>query len=276
MDWKLIFVQAQELALAYGLKIIYAILIFVFGRFLIKLLIKGLRKVLVRSKLDPTLTIFCLNLAYFSLLVFVAIAALGQIGIQTTSIVAVLGAAGLAIGLALQGSLSNFASGILIIILKPFKLGDFIDGGGASGIVQNIGMINTSLLTPDNKLISIPNSNIMGGAVTNFSAENQRRMDLVIGVGYDDDIRKVEKVLCHILDNEERILKEPAYRVGVLELADSSVNFAVRPWVKTSEYWDVYFDLMKQIKLVLDANGITIPYPQRDIHLHQDKPENQD
>ncbi len=270
MDWKELWINVQDLVLVYGLKILYAGLIFFVGRFVIRFLVRGLKKMLVTRNLDLTLTSFVLNLVYFALLIFVAVAALGQLGIQTTSVVAVLGAAGLAVGLALQGSLANFASGILIIVLKPFKIGDFIDGGGATGKVQDIGMITTTLKTPDNKVVTMPNSAIMGGSITNYSAEEMRRMDLVIGVSYDDDIRQVEKVLGEILDKEERVLPEPAYRVGLLELADSSVNFAVRPWVKTSEYWDVYFDLMKQIKLVLEEKGFSIPYPQQDVHLHRD------
>ncbi len=271
MDFTNMLDKVQELLLTYGLNILFAILIFIFGRITVKIIIKWLRSFFNKRKFDATLSSFVLNLIYIILLVFVIIAALGQLGVQTTSLVAILGAAGLAIGLALQGSLANFASGVLLIVLHPFKLGDYIEGGGASGSVMEIGMFTTTLNTPDNKVVTIPNTQIMGGAITNYSKMKQRRLDLVIGVGYDDDLKKVEKVLTSILEKEERVLKEPTYTIGVMELGDSSVNFAVRPWVNGSDYWPTKFDLLKEIKIQFDAKGISIPYPQQDVHLHQEE-----
>lgn len=264
-----IWTTTRGILLNYGLKILLALVILIVGRWVIKLIIRSLRKFFKKRNVEPTLTSFGLNIIYGTLMAFVIIAALGQVGIQTTSFVAILGAAGLAVGFALQGSLASFAAGVLIIILRPFKIGDFIEAGGATGTVKDIGIFSSTLKTPDNKIIIVPNTNIMGGNITNYNFEDKRRIDLVIGVGYDDDIRQVEQLLKSILESEERILPEPASTIGVLELADSSVNFAVRPWVNTSDYWPVYFDLLKNIKLTLDANGITIPYPQQDVYLHQ-------
>ncbi len=264
-----IWTTTRGIVLNYGLKILLALVILIVGRWVIKLIIRSLRKFFKKRNVEPTLTSFGLNIIYGTLMAFVIIAALGQVGIQTTSFVAILGAAGLAVGFALQGSLASFAAGVLIIILRPFKIGDFIEAGGATGTVKDIGIFSSTLKTPDNKIIIVPNTNIMGGNITNYNFEDKRRIDLVIGVGYDDDIRQVEQLLKSILESEERILPEPASTIGVLELADSSVNFAVRPWVNTSDYWPVYFDLLKNIKLTLDANGITIPYPQQDVYLHQ-------
>jgi small conductance mechanosensitive channel len=196
--------------------------------------------------------------------------ALSQVGIQTTSFIAILGAAGLAVGLALQGSLSNFASGVLIIMLRPFKSGDFIEAGGKSGSVEKIEIFSTELRTPDNKVIIMPNSAIMSGAIVNYSREKTRRIDLVIGVSYEADLKQAKQVLQNVLDEEPRLLKTPAYTVAVSELADSSVNFVVRPWVNTSDYWPTYFSLVENIKLALDDAGIAIPFPQMDVHLHKD------
>ncbi len=264
-----IWTTTRGIVLNYGLKILLALVILIVGRWVIKLIIRSLRKFFKKRNVEPTLTSFGLNIIYGTLMAFVIIAALGQVGIQTTSFVAILGAAGLAVGFALQGSLASFAAGVLIILLRPFKIGDFIEAGGATGTVKDIGIFSSTLKTPDNKIVIVPNTNIMGGNITNYNFEDKRRIDLVIGVGYDDDIRQVEQLLKSILESEERILPEPASTIGVLELADSSVNFAVRPWVNTSDYWPVYFDLLKNIKLTLDANGITIPYPQQDVYLHQ-------
>jgi small conductance mechanosensitive channel len=206
---------------------------------------------------------------YAALLAFVIIAALGQLGIQTTSFIAILGAAGLAIGLALQGSLSNFSAGVLMIIFRPFKQGDFIEGAGVAGIVEEVHIFNTVLRTGDNKTIIIPNDALMGGNIINYSTQPTRRLDLVVGIGYDDDIKKAKNILNELMANDERILKDPAPTLGLLELADSSVNFAVRPWVNSSDYWGVHFDLLESIKLRFDAEGISIPYPQQDVHLHR-------
>jgi len=210
-------------------------------------------------------------MTYIALLVFVVLAALGQLGIQTTSFIAVIGAAGLAIGLALQGSLANFAAGFLMIIFRPFKVGDYIEGAGVAGTVETIQIFTTQLQTPDNKTVIIPNAGLTAGNITNYSAKGTRRVDLVFGIGYGDDIDKARTIMEDILAKDERILKDPAPKIAVVELADSSVNFVVRPWVKSENYWDVYFDTTENIKKSFDAQGISIPFPQRDVHMYEHK-----
>lgn len=253
--------------MTYGPKIIAALAIFVIGRFFCKIISNTVKRVLKKSKVDDLLVSFVGSITYMALLVFVAIAALNQLGIQTTSFVAIIGAAGLAIGLALQGALSNFAAGVLMIVFRPFKSGDYIEGGGVSGTVGQIQIFTTELLTPDNKLVIVPNANMMGSNITNYSANSTRRVDMVIGVGYGDDLSKVKQVLQNIIDAEPRIHKSPETRIAVKELGDSSVNLVVRPWVNTGDYWGVYFDLTETIKIRFDAEGISIPYPQRDVHM---------
>ena len=212
---------------------------------------------------------FVASVAYIALMAFIVIAALGQLGIQTASFVAVLGAAGLAVGLAFQGSLANLAAGMLMIIFKPFKLGDFIEAGGASGIVENISIFTTELKSPDNKKVIVPNARITGDNIINYTAKDQRRMDIVACVSYSDDLDKVRKTLDQILAEDERILRDPPPTIGVLELADSSVNFAVRPWVKTEDYWDVMSATQEKSKKRFDAEGISIPFPQQDMHVYK-------
>jgi small conductance mechanosensitive channel len=253
----------------YGLKVIAAIAVFIIGRWIAKALTKFTEKVMNKRQVDPTVISFVANLLYMALLVFVILAALGQLGIQTTSFIAVIGAAGLAIGLALQGSLSNFAAGFLMIIFRPFKVGDFIEGAGVAGIVEAIHIFTTQLLTPDNKTIIIPNASLTAGNITNYSAKGTRRVDLVFGIGYDDDIDHAKKVISDVLAKEERILKDPAPTIMLVELADSSVNFAVRPWVSAADYWGVYTTLTENIKKSFDAEGISIPFPQRDVHVYK-------
>jgi small conductance mechanosensitive channel len=260
--------QIQELLAVYGLKVIAALAIFIIGRIISKMIKSGVTTAMTKSKSDPILISFTANLVYAGLLAFVIIAALGQLGIQTTSFIAILGAAGLAIGLALQGSLANFAAGVLMIVFRPFKQGDFIEAAGVSGVIEEVHIFNTVMRTGDNKTIIIPNGGIMNGNIVNYSTKPTRRLDLVIGIGYDDDIKKAKAVLDELLQNEERILKDPAPTIGLIELADSSVNFAVRPWVKSADYWGVHFDLLEAIKLRFDEDGISIPYPQQDVHLH--------
>jgi small conductance mechanosensitive channel len=218
---------------------------------------------------DGMLSSFFGSIIYILLVAFITIAALGQLGIQTTSLVAIMGAAGLAVGLALQGSLANFASGVMIIAFRPFKEGDFIEAGGATGVVEGIQMFSTQMRTGDNKLIIIPNSNITGSNIVNYSAKDTRRVDLVFGIGYDDDIKKAKDVLQELVDADERILKDPATVIAVSELADCSVNFVVRPWVNSADYWGVYWDLTEAVKIRFDKEGISIPYPQQDVHMHQ-------
>jgi len=253
----------------YGMKIVGAIAILIIGRIVVGIITGLVRRMLDRSKTDDTLTKFIVSLTKTMLMIILFIVVLNQLGIQTTSFVAIIGAIGLAIGFALQGSLSNFAAGVMLMIFRPFKAGDFVDAGGAMGSVEEVGIFNTILKSPDNRKIIIPNSGITGGNITNFSAKETRRVDLVFGIGYDDDIKKAKSIMEDILSKDERVLKDPAPVVAVAELADSSVNFVVRPWVKTADYWTVYWDLTEKIKLAFDEQGITIPYPQQDVHMHQ-------
>ncbi len=269
MDLSNLIPQVQEWLAFYGLKIIAAIAIFIVGRWVAKILRNTVKKMMTRNKVDQTLVSFVGSILYAVLIVFVVIAALNQLGIQTTSLIAVLGAAGLAVGLALQGSLSNFAAGVLMIIFRPFKAGDYIEGGGVAGTVEDVQIFTTQLITPDNKLIIVPNSKIMGDNITNYSAKDTRRLELVVGVGYGDDLDLARRVLQSVIDKEERILDTPAPVVAVKELADSSVNFVVRPWVRTGDYWGVYFHLVENIKKSFDREGVSIPFPQRDVHLFQ-------
>jgi small conductance mechanosensitive channel len=260
-----------ELLTIYGLKVIAAVVVFVVGRWVARALTKFLENLMNKRQVDPTIVSFVANMTYIALLVFVVLAALGQLGIQTTSFIAVIGAAGLAIGLALQGSLANFAAGFLMIIFRPFKVGDYIEGAGVAGTVEAIQIFTTQLKTPDNKTVIIPNAGLTAGNITNYSAKGTRRVDLVFGIGYGDDIDHAKKVIMDVLAKEERILKDPATTIGVVELADSSVNFAVRPWVKADDYWNVYFNLTENIKKSFDAQGVSIPFPQRDVHMYEHK-----
>ena len=273
MDLNTILPKLQELITLYGLKIIAAAVIFIVGRWVARGLRRLIVRALIKGKVDETLVSFLGHLTYFTLLAFIIIAALNQLGIQTTSFIAILGAAGLAVGLALQGSLANFAAGILMIIFRPFRVGDYVEGGGTAGIVEEIQIFTTKLRTPDNKSIIIPNSKITGDNIVNYSAKDSRRMDMIVGVSYDDDYDQVKEVLQDILAKDGRILEEPAPTIGIVEFGDNSVNFAFRPWVKTAEYWDVYFALTEAIKKRFDEEGITIPYPQRDVHLFEHKEE---
>ena len=259
----------QAVIISWAIKIGFALAILVVGNWAVKLLVNLLKKGMSKKQVDNAVVSFTGSIVYVILMLAVLIAAMSQLGIDTTSLVAVIGAAGLAIGLALQGSLSNFASGVLIVLLRPFKSGDFVEAGGCMGSVQEIQLFSTTLKTPDNKVVIIPNAAITGGAITNFSAEDTRRIDLVIGVSYDADLKKTKALLVEILEADTRILKEPAHTVAVSELADSSVNFVVRPWVAAADYWVVYFELLETIKITLDEHQIGIPYPQMDVHLHK-------
>lgn len=253
----------------YGPKLVGALAILVIGRMAIGILARLMRRLMTKANVDITLTKFVISLARILLMIFIVLAALSTLGVETTSFIAILGAAGLAVGFALQGSLSNFASGVMLIIFRPFKAGDFIEAGGTTGSVEGIHIFNTVLKTPDNKKVIVPNSNITGGNITNYSAKEERRVDMVFGIGYDDDLRKAKQVLEQLIADDPRILKDPAPTVAVSELGDSSVNFVVRPWVKTTDYWTVYWDFTEKVKVTFDAEGISIPYPQRDVHLHQ-------
>jgi small conductance mechanosensitive channel len=259
--------KVSEYLAAYGLKVVGALAIFIVGRWVAKLLSRLAAKALAKARIDKTLVRFTENLSYVVLLVFVVVAALATAGVETTSFIAVLGAAGLAIGLALQGSLANFAAGVLMIIFKPMKVGDFVEIGGIKGTVQEIQIFNTLIDTPDNIRAIIPNAKVTSDNIKNYSTNGTRRVDLVIGVSYEDDLRKAQEVMERVLAGDDRVLKDPPAKVAVFELAESSVNFVVRPWVKEADYWDVYFDAITKIKMALDASGITIPFPQRDIHI---------
>lgn len=262
---------AEAMLTTFGLKLIAALLIFFIGRWIAKLVQNGLEKGMLRTHVDPVLVTFTVNMAYAALMVFVVLAALGQLGVQTTSFIAVLGAAGLAVGLALQGSLSNFAAGVMIIIFRPFKIGDYVEGAGTGGTVKAIHIFTTTLTTPDNKRVVVPNSKMMGDNITNYSAEGTRRVDLTASISYGDSIDKARVALLDVLAKEPRVLKDPAPFVGVLKLAESSVEFAVRPWVKSEDYGDVSFAMTEEIKKRLDADGFTMPFPQRDVHIYNEK-----
>jgi small conductance mechanosensitive channel len=263
--------KMQELVVFYGLKIIGAIAIFVVGRWFAMAMKKTVKRLMVKSNVDAMLIPFVGSMTYITLLAIVVIAALNQLNIQTTSFIAILGAAGLAIGLALQGSLSNFAAGVLMVLFRPFKVGDYIEGAGVSGSVAEIQFFTTVLNSPSNTMIIVPNAKMMSDNITNYSANKNRRVDLVYQVSYGDDLDKVRRVLAEIIAGESRVLKEPELTIAVLALADSSVNFAVRPWVKSEDYWGVYFALNETIKKRFDAEGISIPFPQRDIHIYAEK-----
>jgi small conductance mechanosensitive channel len=258
-----------EMVSLYGVKVITALVVFVVGRWIAKIIRKITSRMMKKAKVEPILIGFTSNMVYIALVAFVIIAALGQLGIQTTSFIAILGAAGLAIGLALQGSLANFAAGFLMVVFRPFSVSDYIEGAGVAGTVEQIQIFTTTLLTPDNKTIIIPNAKLTGDNIVNWTAKGTRRVDMVFGIGYDDDIDKARKIMEEVLAKDERILKDKATQISVVELADSSVNFVVRPWAKVSDYWGVYMDAMENIKKAFDEQGISIPYPQQDVHLHQ-------
>lgn len=260
---------AFEWMTLYGLKLIGALLILVIGGIAARGIRSLIKRVLSKWNVDETLAKFVSTLSYFSIMAFVIVAALGQLGIQTASFVAILGATAFAVGLALQGSLANFAAGVLIILFKPFRAGDFIEGGGVAGIVEEVDIFTTQMKSLDNKKIIVPNGKMMSDNIINFSSKDIRRVDLVASVSYSDDIDKVKKALESVLKEDERVLGEPAPTIGVLALADSSVDFAVRPWVRNADYWGVFFDLQEMIKKRFDAEGISIPFPQRDVHLHK-------
>jgi len=256
-----------ELVQSYGLPLIWAIVVFIVGRIVARIITKVVTKMMTRANIDETLIKFTKTVVYVALMIFVILASLGKLGIETTSFAAILAAAGLAIGLSLQGTLGNFASGFMLILFRPFKVGDFVEAGGVSGVVEEIQIFSTRMRSGDNKEITVPNGQIVGSTITNYSAKETRRVDLVVGVGYNDDLKKVRAVLEDILAKDERILKDPAPTIGVSELADSSVNIVVRPWVKSGDYWPVLFDTQETVKLRFDAEGISIPYPQQDLHI---------
>ncbi len=253
--------------LPYGINFVFAIAIFVVGKWIANVITKIVEKLMLKSKVDQVLTDFVSGMVKSILVLFIIIASLGELGVDTTSLVALIGAAGLAIGLSLQSSLQNFAAGVMLIMFRPFTSGDFIEAAGISGVVEKISIFNTVMRTGDNKEMIVPNGAIYGGVITNFSARSTRRVDMVFGIGYDDDIKQAKNIMLEIMKNDERVLSEPEPLVAVSELADSSVNFVVRPWVKSADYWGVLFDLNEKIKLAFDEASISIPYPQMDVHL---------
>ena len=270
LDWAALYEKFQTVGVNFGIKLIAAIAIFYIGRLIARFVTKGIHKIMVAQKVDKILESFIANLVYWALMTFVIIAAISQIGIQTTSLIAIMGAAALAIGLALQGSLANFAAGVLIVMFRPYRVGDFVEAAGVGGSVVQVQIFSTILKTGDGKQIVVPNAQIMGSIITNFSVNETRRVDLVICISYDDDIDKTRTTIQELLNADNRILKDPACLIAVSELADSSVNFAVRSWVKTANYSSVKFDLTEAIKKRFDKEGISFPFPQQDIHLIKD------
>jgi len=256
------------LILSWAWKVVAALLIFVIGRWIARAVVNTLKRVMEKRGLDPMLVGFLGGILNAILLIAVIIAAVGQLGVQTTPLVAVLGAAGLAVGLALQGSLANFASGVMLVLFRPFSKGHFVDAGGIAGTVDEVGIFTTILNTPDNRRIIVPNGQITGSTITNFSAYDTRRIDLTIGVDYSDDLKLARATIEKVLQAHPAVLDDPEYTILVMDLADSSVNFAVRPWVKSDDYWVARSELLEQIKSALEAADCSIPFPQRDVHLH--------
>ena len=265
--------QWMPLAIEYGTALVLAILIFYIGRMIVNGITNSTNRVMLARGVDETLANFVSSILRWVGLLFVVIAALSQLGVDTTSLVALLGAAGLAVGLSLQSSLGNFAAGVMLIIFKPFQKGDFVEAGGAMGVVENITIFTTVMTTPDNKEIIVPNGGIIGGNITNFSAKPTRRVDMVFGISYGDDIRQAKKILEDIIAADSRVLAEPAPVVTVGELADSSVNFLVRPWVNAADYWAVLWETTEAVKMRFDEAGISIPFPQMELHMQRPEEE---
>ena len=260
-----------ELVMAYAPKFVLAIITLVVGLWLIGIIVKVVKKSMEKTKADKTLIPFITNLISWGLKVLLFISVASMVGIATTSFIAVLGAAGLAVGLALQGSLGNFAGGVLILIFKPYNVGELVEAQGHLGVVKEVQIFNTILLTPSNKRVIIPNGAVSNGSIVNYSAEGTLRVDLVIGIAYESDIPKAKEVLHSAMADHELVLKEPAATVAVSELADSSVNLVVRPWCNVADYWQVYFDITEAAKVSLESSGVSIPFPQRDVHLYEHK-----
>jgi small conductance mechanosensitive channel len=260
--------QLQEVALTLGLKLVVVIAIFLAGRWGSKFLRDFIKRTLGKTRTDPTIVAFASNMSYYVTMGFVVLAILGQLGIETTSLIALVGATGLAVGLALQGSLANFAAGLLLIIFRPFRVGDWINVSGVSGYVEDLELLTTVLRTLDNRTVIIPNSKLTDDNIINYSTRGILRLDLVVGVAYNSDLKQVKTILREVVLGDPRILSEPEPVIGVLELADSSIHFAVRPWVKTADYHPVSLSLYEAIKIRFDEVGITIPFPQRDLHLY--------
>ena len=260
--------KALGLLFEYGPNVLLAILTLFVGLWIIKLLGKGFGRAMQKAKVESSLEKFLLSLVRILLKVLLVISVISMLGVQMTSFIAMLGAAGLAVGLALQGSLANFAGGVLLLLFKPFKVGDFIDAQGFLGTVNAIQVFNTVLKTPDNKTIVIPNGNLSNGSITNFTVEENRRVEWTFGIGYSDDLNKAKDILVQLVKSDSRILENPESLVAVSELGDNSVNIVVRGWVKLADFWSVYFDMQEKVKLTFDEQGISIPFPQRDVHVY--------
>ena len=253
----------------WAINIVMALAVFIIGRLVISIILAVINKLLGKTKMDSMLVNFVMSIMYALLLLFVIVASLDQLGVNTSSLIALVGAAGLAIGLSLQDSLKNFAAGVMLVVFRPFREGEFVEVNGISGTAERITIFNTIMRTGDGREVTIPNGPIYGNVITNFSRRDTRRVDMVFGIGYDSDLLKAKAILKEIVETDERVLSEPAPLVAVQELADSSVNFVVRPWAKTSDYWDVYRDTMEKVKLRFDAEGISIPFPQMDVHMNK-------
>ncbi len=271
MDVNLITNQAYDIVLEYGPKLVGAILVWIVGSWVINMLVKGFDSLMTKKNTDASLQPFLKSLVNGLLRAMLVISVLGMLGIEMTSFIAILGAAGLAVGMALSGTLQNFAGGVMILIFKPFKVGDFITAQGYSGVVNEIQIFNTFLKTPDNKTIIIPNGGLSNSSMTNFSTEEKRRVDWTVGIGYGDDVDKARAVIKKLCDDDARILKDPEVFIAVSELGDSSVNFAVRAWVKAADYWDVFFEMNENVYKTFAKEGLNIPYPQMDVHVHNQK-----
>lgn len=258
-----------EIVSLYGIRVITAIIILVFGRWAARVSRDLIQKILTKNEVDQTLVKFVCGLSYIAFLAFVVIAALNQLGIQTASFIAIVGAAGLAVGLALKDSLSNFASGLMMIVFKPFRVGDFVEAGGTSGEVEEIQIFTTRLKTPDNKTVIIPNSKVMGDNITNYTLKGSRRVDMVFGIGYQDDIDKVRQLIRQIVTSDPRVFKDPEPVIAVSALADNSVNLTTRVWTSANDYWNVLTETTEKVKKRFDAENISIPFPQRDVHLYK-------
>lgn len=269
MDINSMIEQVTHFVANYAWSILGSLLIFFVGKWFARKIASLLGKLLARQNIDVTLIRFLDNIVYYALMIVVLMAAVDQLGVDTTSFLAIFGAAGLAVGLALKDSLGNIASGVMLVFFRPFKIGDYVTAGGVSGTVETINVFNTIFLTPDNQRIIVPNGQITNDSIINVSAHPTRRLDMVFGISYEDNILTARAIFKNVLDSEPRILDEPTPRISVLELANSSVNMCVRPWVKTEDYWDLKFELTEKIKLALDEAGITIPYPQTDVYLHK-------
>ncbi|VAX36959.1 Potassium efflux system KefA protein / Small-conductance mechanosensitive channel [hydrothermal vent metagenome] len=265
------FDKVMDAGIPFLLNLVAAIVIYMIGKWLAGVIANLIGKLMKKGNVDEALTKFATSIIRVIILLFAIIAAVGKLGVQTTSFIAIIGAAGLAIGMALQGTLANFAAGVMIILFKPFKIGDFIEGGGIMGTVKEIRIFNTILATPDNRKIILPNAKVSGDTITNFSDIGERRIDLVFGVSYNDDLKKAKDILQKVVAADSRILKNPAVTIAVSELGDSCVSIVCRPWVKPADYWGVNFDLLEKGKVALEAGGCSIPYPQRDVHLFNEK-----